>query len=245
MDPRAPQAPGRHASRRQRASNGAVARRPCAARRRPVAPQRSRSEAEVQPLTETLRQRVHVRVAAAGDGPPAQASEAEHAVIVEEPDRRRRRGSRARDPERSTTARPSAGRGSAGETVPRSSARPDSDRATTRRRDLRATASRSAASVRSPRAARGTVGRRAARLGEGPPARVLEPARTRDREGHLRRLRRHAEFREEPCEQRIVAGVVDEKPRVERQAVTADRAGGPPARPSRSKTSTSCACPST
>ena len=52
-----------------------------------VAPQRADAEAEVQTRAEALADRADVRVRPAADGPPAEAAEAEHPVVVEEANR--------------------------------------------------------------------------------------------------------------------------------------------------------------
>ena len=102
--PRAARAPGRRASRarRGRSARLAVADPQLDAVRR--AADRADAAAEPQPVAEPRRDRIDVRAAAAGHRAPAEAAEAEHAVIVEEADRVRRRelerAPRRRRPER-------------------------------------------------------------------------------------------------------------------------------------------------
>src|SRR5207249_2072298 len=63
-----------------------------------------------------------------------------------------------------------------------------------------------------------------ARLREGAPARVLEPATpARHGERHLRGLRTDAELAEQATEQRVVPLVVDEEARVQREPVAGER----------------------
>ena len=179
----------------------------------------------MQARPEPLGERAHVGVAAAGDVPPLVAPEAEHAVVVEEPDRRRggvlERAARRRRPERGRQRN---------EKVPPEAAREASlvEVASQRQRVVeireRALCGQEPASDLPEQREEPRVGGATA-LRERPPARVLEAAGARDRERHLRRLGRDAELREESRQERVVAGVVDEEARVEREPVAPDRAG--------------------
>ena len=184
-------------SRRPRRRTSAARRRRSAAHAVGRAPQRASTVAEVQTRAEPLGERPHVRVATAGDIAPLVAPEAEHAVIVEEPDRRRRGVLQGAAGRRRPERRRQGDQKVLPETRSRSPARRDSRRSDGPVVEIRERALRGQqpASDLAEQREEARVGRAPA-LRKGFPARVLEPAGAGDRERHLRRLGRNAELRE-------------------------------------------------